>query len=181
MRRLSLALVLAAAALLPACGKDEKPTTPSAGPGAAPAASPYQLAADPGGGLDVKKAVADGPIDQDVVVVGRVQNVVKGFAAFTLVDVSLKYCGQGDLKDDHCAEPWDYCCVTDQLPGALLPVKVRKGDDVAELPSIPELRPLDLVAVKGRLVKEKDADVTLHATGWYRRERPEVHPDVKFP
>jgi hypothetical protein len=177
MRPLSLASVLLTAALA-ACGKDA-PETSSGGP--APAASPYLLAADPGQAIDVKKAVAEGPIDQDVVVVGRVQNVVRGFAAFTLVDVSLKYCGQGDVTDDHCAEPWDYCCVVDQLPGALLPVKVRKGADVAELPSIPELRPLDLVAVRGRLVKEKDADVTLHATGWFRRERPQVPASVKFP
>jgi hypothetical protein len=178
MRTRSLVLVLAAAATLAACGKDAAKTT-SSDPVAPP--SPYLLAADPGEAIDVKKAVAGGPMDQDVVVVGRVQNVVRGFAAFTLVDVSLKYCGQGDDTDDHCAEPWDYCCVLDQLPGALLPVKVRKGADVAELPSIPELRPLDLVAVKGRLVKEKDADVTLHATGWFRRERPKVPASVKFP
>jgi hypothetical protein len=180
MRTLSLALLALAALVAPGCGKDA-PTPGPGTPSSDAAPSPYLLAADPGGGVDVAAAVTGGPTADEVVVVGRVKDVVPGFAAFTLADVSLQFCGQGDVTDDHCPTPWDYCCVTDQFPGKLLPVEVRAGADVAALERIPELRPLDLVAVRGRLVKEKDADLTLRATGWFRRERPPVPPSVKFP
>ena len=43
------------------------------------------------------------------------------------------------------------------------------------------IRALDLVAVRGRLVKADDGTIVLKAsTGWHRRERPEVPDKVKF-
>jgi hypothetical protein len=40
---------------------------------------------------------------------------------------------------------------------------------------------VDLVAVRGRLVKEADGSLALVAKdGWYRRERPKLPDNVKF-
>src|SRR5262245_163746 len=48
----------------------------------------------------------------DVVVVGRIggrENPwVKGTAAFSIVDLSLKPCNE--REGDTCETPWDYCC-----------------------------------------------------------------------
>ena len=39
---------------------------------------------------------------------GRVREITPGFAAFTLTDVALTYCGQ--TEKEGCENPWDYCC-----------------------------------------------------------------------
>lgn len=179
----SLSLLLLAAGLafgLAACGKD---APKDSGPGAtAPApASKWSLASDPGGGISVAEGVKAAPKD-DALVVGRVKDVTKGFAAFTLADVSLAYCGQGGGNMPECEEPWDYCCVTDELPGKVLTVEVRGADgQPVATPRLGELRNLDLVVVRGRLVKDPAGNVTLVATGWFRRERPTLPDTVKFP
>jgi len=59
-------------------------------------------------------------------------------------------------------------------------VKDGSGETVA-IPRIPELRNLDLVAVRGRLVKDKDGELKLVATGWWRRERPKLPDGLKWP
>jgi hypothetical protein len=182
--RLRAAAAAAALLALAACGGEARESAPAAGSeaagGSASATSPWTLASDPGKGLEVAAAVSAGPKEEEVLVVGRVKDVVPGFAAFTLVDASVKYCGQGNPGDDHCETPWDYCCVTDQLPGRLLPVEVRSGADVAKIERL-DVRNLDLVVVQGRLVKEEGADLTLRASGWFRRERPKLEANVRFP
>lgn len=150
-----------------------------------PKPSPWMLAADPGKGLGVLEAKKADAKDE-VVVVGRVREFTENHAAFQLIDVSLRYCGQPDGGEmDECPEPWDYCCIPqEEQAAATIPVAV-KGKD-GEVPTIaekhlPELRHLDLVAVRGRLVKDKDGEVSLEATGWYRRERPNLPDFVKTP
>jgi hypothetical protein len=195
----SFALVFALgslAASVVACGRDESPTSSgaakSAGTGGAAAsgttspssttvgASKYSLAADPAGGLSVLDAKKAAP-KQEVVVVGRVRTLTSGFAAFTLIDVSLPYCGEAADGCEGCPEPWDYCChTTKEIAAGSLPVAVKVKGEVVELEKIPELRNLDLVAVTGTLTKEKD-DVILEATGWYRRARPDLPASIKFP
>lgn len=172
IRRPFLAAV--AAAVLCACGaKDGAPAASSS------AASPsFTLAADPGAALGVAEARERGAADE-VVVVGRVREITKGLAAFTLVDLSQKYCGQTEMEG--CPTPWDYCCIPkEELARHMLGVSVRAGDDVALGDLTEELRNLDVVAVRGRLVKEKE-EVFLHATGWFRRERPKLPDNLEFP
>jgi hypothetical protein len=178
-RTLSLAL-LALLGLLAttACGGKE-----SGGGAGAPAAAPsrFALGKDPGEALTVAQAKAAAPKDT-VVVVGRLRDLTPGFAAFTLVDASLDYCGASADTMDGCPTPWDYCCIPDEDVATLtIPVAAREKGDVATLAALPELRRLDLVAVVGRLVKDAKGDVALEATGWFRRERPAFGSHVKFP
>jgi hypothetical protein len=170
-----LLLVVAAA-----CGKGEDAPPPSPGGSAtAPAVSAYSLPDDPGAAVPVAEAKADAPKD-DVVVVGRVREMLKGRAGFQMIDASIPYCGQEEMEG--CETPWDYCCKDPkQVRDNTILVRVRdaSGRTVA-VDRIPELRNLDLVAVRGRLVKD-GSDVELHATGWFRRERPDLDWKIAWP
>jgi hypothetical protein len=187
----------AAAALFVACGDSSKSTpaasgTPTAGaPGAATATAPavptskYALSADPKDAISVVEARKAAP-KPTVVVFGRVREITAGFAAFTMADTSLKFCGEGEAEKETCETPWDYCCLApEEIASHTIAVVVKEAgkdgkSDVAALAKIPELRNLDLVAVVGTLVKDK-GDVTLEATGWYRRERPVLGANAKVP
>ena len=114
---------LAAALLVPCgCGGDSSKDDGGA------ASSRFALKADPAakaGELSVKEARLAAP-KGPVVVVGRVQKLLGGFAAFTLIDASLKYCGQAE--EENCPEPWDYCCHSSEDIGShLLPVAVKEN------------------------------------------------------
>lgn len=176
--RLAVALLV-----LAACGRDA--SSPAGGTTAAPAApaaaaSRYALAAAPAGAaISVLGARSTAPRDA-VVVEGRVRDLTKGLAAFTLIDLGMKFCGQ-ETSEDGCKEPWDYCCYqAEEIASRSVSVQVREKGEVVSLAAIPELRLLDVVVVTGRLVKEKD-DVVLEATGWWRRERPTVPASIHFP
>lgn len=196
-----LPLLALAFFLLPACGDKTAPSAPGGGGAQAPAAStaapaastggglsatptgsPYLLAQEPAGAMSVIDVKAKGEA-KEVVVVGRVNETVPGFAAFTLTDASLKYCGQDDKDDkaEGCATPWDYCCIApDKVAAATIAVGVRvQGETVAA--SVPELRNMDLVVVRGRLVKAADGTARVEADGWFRKERPVVPASVVFP
>ena len=47
--------------------------------------------------------------------------------------------------------------------------------------ALPKLRLLDLVAVKGKLVKDGHGNVIVRATGWFRRDRQELGDDLRWP
>lgn len=190
--------VLAALSLLvlPACGKHDegKPSAPatapapgagaavkpSAGAAAPVAGTPYLLASDPTGGLSVFDAKQAAP-KAGVVVVGRVKELTPGYAAFTLTDLSLQYCGQSEAEG--CLTPWDYCCTpNDKIAEATLGVSVPgPGDEPVKLAKIPEFRNADVVVVTGDLVKDADGNPRLLAKGWFRRERPKLPDTVVFP
>jgi hypothetical protein len=166
---LAPALLVAGALAAAGCSKDDPPA-PAGGGGP----TPYALAADLPGGMPAGEARAAAP-KKDVVVVGRAREFVKGFAAFSLIDARVPYCGQNEMEG--CPTPWDYCChVPDIAPNSVGVIVKAKDGSVASLDAIPELRNLDLVAVRGDLVKDEAGNVTLEATGWYRRERPKL-PD----
>ncbi|MFO0932875.1 MAG: hypothetical protein U1E39_09205 [Planctomycetota bacterium] len=173
-RRPSPVLAALVAALLASAGCGAK----EAGPAPAASSPSFLLAADPGEAVSVEEARRRGAADE-VVVVGRVREITKGLAAFTLVDLSQKYCGQTEMEG--CPTPWDYCCIPkEELARHMIGVSVRAGNDVALGDVGRDLRNLDVVAVRGRLVKEKD-EVFLHATGWFRRERPKLPDGLEFP
>ena len=168
--------LFAVLALAVSCGKDAP--QPSGAASLPPSA--YALAAEPAGAVSVLAAMAAAPKD-DVVVVGRVREITPGLAAFTLTDDSLDYCGRTEMEG--CEKPWDYCChPSDEIAKNTVAVLVKdgKGDPVAAA-RLPELRNLDLVVVKGRLVKDKAGNVELEATGWYRKERPTLPAETVFP
>ena len=165
--------------ILGACG--DKPTAAPPAAAASPQVQKLLLAADPGAAEAVRAAKAKGARDQ-VVVFGRIASVLKGYAAFTLMDTGIPYCGEVDPKD-HCKTPWDYCCEssTTRTANALL-VEVR-GDDGKPLatPGLPDLRLLDAVKVTGRLTADEHGNMVLQATGFFRTERPKVPDDLEWP
>jgi hypothetical protein len=172
MKRLAACLVL----LLSACGKE------AAKPTAAPPVPPVdlKLAADPGEALSVLEAKEKGS-GEEVVVEGRISNIVKGRVIFNLVDEDLYYCGKGGVEDK-CKTPWDYCCVDagERADGTLV-VEARGADGDALKGSLPGLRLLDLVAVKGKVEKDEHGNVAVVATGWFMRDRPKLPDGLHWP
>lgn len=167
-------------AALGGCSNPDSGGAPAAGAQRPP--SKWALAAEPAGAVSVVDAQKAAPKD-DVVVVGRVREFVGGRAAFTMVDASVAYCGDPREKrmDEPCAKPWDYCCHDQEAADKQIFVSVPDaGGDTAKGP-IPELRNLDLVVVRGKLLKSKTGDVELTATGWYRKERPAIPASIVFP
>jgi hypothetical protein len=119
-------LPLVAAALLAACGdgtsdghdhtrhghEHAAPTAPQAPTGTFPAALFTEPSAGEPAGVGVMKPKA--AQGDRVLIVGRIGGSEQPFLAdramFSLVDPSVKLCGEGDPADDHCKTPWDFCC-----------------------------------------------------------------------
>ena len=174
---LSLLLVASFAA----CGGAQPTNTPAAPTTpASPAVTKFVLAADPGEALGVVDAKLAGPADK-VIVEGRIANVVKGFAVFTLMDKALPYCGETN-KEDNCKTPWDYCCESTETrtKNALL-VEARSADGKPLATPALGLQLVDRVAVIGKLTKDEHGNFVLLASGWFRQERPQLPADVRWP
>jgi hypothetical protein len=163
-----------------------RPTETPAGPAPAvpaPAAdlSRFLLAAAPAPAQTVLEAKQQGAKDHTVVH-GRIANLVKGYAAFTLMDESLPYCGESN-PEDKCKTPWDYCCekATTRSQHALV-VELRAPDGkVLPAPALPELRLLDVVTVVGHLEVDAAGNSVLVASGYHRQTRPVVPDYVRWP
>jgi hypothetical protein len=171
---------LACLLALGACGGESAPSTPPSG-AASPEVQRFVLNADPGAALSVKAAKAAGAGDK-VIVEGRIADVVKGFAAFQVMDTSLPYCGETN-PEDHCKTPWDYCCESAPTRKAnSLHVEIR-GDGGRPLatPALPGVRLLDLVKVTGKLQVDEHGNQVLLADGVFRAARPEVPNDLEWP
>ncbi len=155
------------------CGSDSESANPTTDGGEAKksAASPLAsitLAEDPGEALAIS-AARDAEAGQDIVVVGRIDKIVTGYASFTLTDIALDYCGQVE-SEDGCKTPWDYCCIpSEEKAAATLMVMVDAADGVGaiEAEEVPGLRLLDAVVVKGKLSKDEFGNVIVHAAGWF--------------
>lgn len=172
--------VLALSLVATACGGDTGTTPPPAAP-ASPEVVAKVLANDPGEGVAVLAAKQDGPQER-VLVHGRIAAVVKGRAAFTLMDTKLPYCGEVQ-KEDTCKTPWDYCC---EKPSTrtehALAVELRGTDGkVLATPSLPDLRLLDEVDVVGKLSKDEHGNFVLAAEGVFRTARPNLPDDLRWP
>jgi len=97
-------------ALLVACGDKPESASPK---GAAPKGNTEldaAMASAPlGKGISVAESRAKKTADE-ILVVGRINKIVNGYAAFQMTDLELEYCGQ-TVKEDDCKTPWDYCCI----------------------------------------------------------------------
>lgn len=163
---------VAVAASLAGCAA-ETTTEPSATVGKpSPQGVKYLLSDAPPDAQDVismRESVED---EQPVTVIGRIggshEPWVEGLAAFSVVDRSLAACT--DIPGDTCPTPWDYCCVTDRLPGATTLVKLvdESGEvvptDARELLGVRELQ---TVVVEGTAQKDESGNVTVLARGIY--------------
>ena len=131
----------------------------------------YLLEKEPKEAADVAAVRKDAKDRDDVVVVGRVGGRkspwVKGAAAFSIVDRSLKPCSA--LPGDTCPTPWDYCCEAD-LPKFTLLVLVQDADaklikkDARELLGLKEL---DTVYVQGKVKRDKSGNVSILASRFF--------------
>ena len=172
---------LAAVLALAACGGEEPANGNSAPPQTPSPFAALVLSASPAGAITVQAARAAGPTDA-AVVTGRVASIVSGFAVFTLVDLALPYCGEGNAEDD-CKTPWDYCCESAETRTANTVLVEARGADGEPLaaPTLPELRLLDRVSVTGRITEDEHGNPVLLATGWYREERPQLPDGLRWP
>lgn len=133
--------------------------------------SKYLLTAEPTGAQEVIQARKNAKDGDDIVIVGRIGGEkpwVKGRAAFTVVDNSLKACS--DRPGDECKTPWDYCCETEKLPTSTALVKVIDADGklvAADAKSLLDVKELSTVFVKGKAKRDDAGNLTVLATGVY--------------
>lgn len=112
--------------LMIGCSSSTPPAAPTtaAADKAAPKADAYLAKTKPAGALNVADARSKAEDGKEIVLVGRIggeeKPFVEGVAAFTIVDLSLKPCEDGE----GCPTPWDYCCSLDKLPTHKALIKV---------------------------------------------------------
>lgn len=168
-------LLVLVAALMAGCGKSDNASGPAAGtPGNSAEKAGLLLATEPAGAkgvLEIRKEAKNG---DDVVIVGKVggsrEPLVKGLAAFTIVDTSLKSCDQ--IEGDTCECPWDYCCVPDlDQSMAMIEFVDAQGktlrQDARELLGIKELQ---TVVLRGKAQRDDKNNLTIVASGLYVRQ-----------
>ena len=141
-------------------------------------ATPYLLASEPDGGLDVIAARESAKDEESIVIVGRIGGGlnpwVESRAAFQIVDPSLIACSDEtpDGEDCSCKTPWDYCCESDKLPNAMALVRFedKQGKVVmADARSLFGLKELQTVVVKGIAKRDDVGNLTIIADGIFLR------------
>jgi hypothetical protein len=144
-----------------------------------PNASKYLLKEEPAKAADVITTREKAKDKEDVVVVGRIGGRsnpwVKGAAAFSIVDTSLKACNE--IPGDKCETPWDYCCEAN-LPKATLLVTIvdettgqTVKQDARELLKAHELQ---TVVVEGKARRDKAGNVSIAASKVFIRPDKEA-------
>jgi hypothetical protein len=159
---------LVAAAL--GCAAQSDPGKPAPGKPAG-TATPYVLIDEPAGAKSVAEVRRTAKDNDEVVAVGRVGGstdpFVEGAAAFTLVDASLKPCSDG------CPTPWDYCCdapATVAANSAMVQVVDADGRLVATgAKNLLGVKELSEVVVRGKAKRDGQGNLTILASGVYRR------------
>ena len=153
-------------AFLVACGGEEAPdvvvvsTSKPVG----------KMAADPGTAFSVADAKEELPTEE-IIVVGRIHRMVKGYATFTLMDDKLDFCGEVQ-KEDTCKTPWDYCCsTTEELRQHRATVKVVDAEGKTlkvDLKSAGQIEELKTLVVKGMVAEGSDQkNLIIEAKGIY--------------
>ena len=168
------AVILVTLALATGCSPPS-PTADSASPSAEMAQ--YFLTEAPTEAksvLDAKKSVEDG---EEITLVGRIGGsespFVSGRASFTIVDVSLVPCSE--RPGDSCQTPWDYCCDTDQLPGATAVVKIVDADGktiAKDAKKVLGMKELQTVTVKGKAKRDEAGNLVVQAPAVFVKSTP---------
>jgi hypothetical protein len=181
MQQLLRPVLLLSCTTLLALACSGETSSAAAPPEPSAAVKSFVLATDPGDAVGVvasKKAEGG----KDVVVEGRIHEVTSGFAIFKLMDGAMPYCGETD-PSDKCDTPWDYCCETKEdrkAQSLLVEMRDAEGRPLAT-PSLPDLRPCDLVKVRGAIEKDEHGNQVLVASGVFLADRPELPDYVKWP
>ncbi|MBL8799956.1 MAG: hypothetical protein JNM56_39100 [Planctomycetia bacterium] len=149
------------------------------GPGQHPDSFKYLLGSEPADAKDVIALRGDAKDGDAVVVVGRVggskQPVIKGRAAFTIVDLSLKPCNPGD--EEEC---FDFACLgKEKVAKASAMVKFVDGQDKTlnvdahQLLNAPQLEG-QIVVVRGVAKRDETNNLTIQANQIYLRPKQVV-------
>lgn len=170
-------LILATGLFSAGCGDDKSaPEENNAGQGD----DSYWLDKDPGAGQGVHDSRGSAPI-KEAIVTGRVSDLVQGVQAFKITDQSLIYCGQ-ETPEDGCKTPWDYCCLAaDEVRANTILVELHDDQGAPLTGKVADLKPLDILSVRGKLKKDDHGNVTLVADALFRKERPVVGDHIHWP
>lgn len=161
-----------AAALMLGCSSDKSGDETG---GDAPAAdgARFVLAAEPAGATAVQATRQDAKDGDEIVVVGRIGGApdpwVKGRAAFTIVDESLKPCSE----EESCPTPWDYCCDLTVLKDNSAFVEfIDDGGQVvkSDAKKLLAVKELQTVVVRGKAQRDKEGNLTVRADGIFVRK-----------
>ena len=165
-------LVRCSAACILLAGCQEQGTSSTRDSETAPAT--WLLASEPAdarGVAQVKASVQEG---DEVVLRGRIGGrkdpMSDSAAVFTVMDLSVPHCGQ--LPDDLCPTPWDYCCETPEsitANAATIQVVDEAGSPVEGGADRYGLSALDEVIVVGTVgPRPGEGVLTVRASGVYR-------------
>ncbi len=162
-----------AAFLLVGCSPSPAPEGATNGAPSPVDGSKFLLATEPDNAREIIEARASAEKDKPIVVVGRIGGSVmpwiKDRAAFSIVDRSISSC----LKTgDSCKTPWDYCCETDRLPTGMVLVKFLDESDKlipTDARALLGVKELDTVVVEGAAKRDDAGNLTIVASGLYKR------------
>ena len=136
------------------------------------------LTSEPEGVQDIIAARTAAKDDEPIAVVGRIGGGlnpwVKNRAAFSLVDRTLAACS--DDKSCTCPTPWDYCCETHNLPNSSVLVKFSdpQGNLIpADARALLKVKELDTVVVQGTAKRDEAGNLTILATGLFKKTNHE--------
>jgi hypothetical protein len=128
------------------------------------------LASEPAGAKPVKEVVATAVSGDTVVAIGRVGIAGEERADFRLVDPSLKSCIE---LADQCETPWDFCCSPaeeQRANSATVEFRDERGEPLSgSVLGLGGVKHLDTVTVKGRVEKDQVGNVTIVATGLFKK------------
>ena len=142
-------------------------------------ATKFLLSAEPEGGQNVISVRESAKDADEVVIVGRIGGSlnpwVEGRAAFQIVDPSLLACSdaKADGEPCSCQTPWDYCCETDKLPGAMTLVQFVEPDGTVvkhDARKVFDLEELQTVIIKGKAKRDDGGNLTIMAEGMFVRK-----------
>lgn len=170
-RYTSATIALSTLLMLAGCSDSAAPTettSTDAHPATNSSDVAWVLTQAPAGDVSITEAKANAKEGDQIVLRGRIGGrhapMSEESPVFTVVDLALPFCGQ--LSEDQCGTPWDYCCETPAtIASNSATVQVMgEGVDLAEA----GLEPLDEVILIGTVGPRPDEQVlTIRATGVY--------------
>lgn len=138
----------------------------------------YLMLMEPPGAIGVIAARKEARDQEDVVVVGRIGGKkvpwIRGMSAFLIVDCSLKPCNE--KSDEHCAEPWDYCCAPNLAQSMLLVKLVDDSGNIVrrDTRDLLPVKELDTVVVQGKARRDRAGNVSIVATKIHIRDNQQA-------
>ncbi len=170
-----LAVSLTAVPLIIAGCTNSAPPAASAPVAATPSAEgkSFILASEPADAKGVNQTRKDSKDADEIAIVGRIGGDANPWvddqAAFMIVDTKLAPCAD----EEGCPTPWDYCCLTDQLPENKAMVKFvdDKGEPLStDARKLLGLKELQTVVVHGKAKRDDAGNLTVLADGIFVRK-----------